>query len=615
MLFNAAIFLLVAGLDVNKNSRVIASQPVVEHQKEAGSGYLPGSPKYEKQEELRKAAGTKSAGVPPVSTTMKCIINLTIQYFLLYTALAVALTYNQINGSAPGLVVKTLQDATATVNFAPMLSVLFLGTRMRALQLSGGDPDKYDLPQPYVKMSMQFCAWAILGQTLMVLVLPLVTRKDEQALHDAGSGNVLESGAQSGGILGKIISATRWILMAMLYGGFTAVCIGAYSMEAPADLWAEGTAPPVSPAVACTMNLSLQFFCVYLAIAAVQTYEQFFGRSAELMKLSGVLQLAANTVNFAPMLCILFIGARMRALQIDPKFGNPQLWAQRCFYLCAYSVMVQLILVFLVPYLLGGRCVKGASEGDITFEVPNPTLFWVLTGLRYFLMLALYGGFTAVIVSVFTIEAEDPADTPPVSPAMLCVMNLTVQFFFVYLLLWVLITVKQLSLDWSMSGRTYDSFFNTAIATMEAAKSTVQFCPMLAVLFIGLRMRALQITDQKGAPQAWAQQGMYLSTYAVMLQVLMVFISPLLFGGAPKTDEFGNITSKPSNPILGYIVVFIRYLGLLCLYGGAVTMVYALFVITPETATGKGSSLIPGVDVPVPPAVGEVPEVPAVAFF
>ena len=33
-----------------------------------------------------------------------------------------------------------------------MLSVLFLGTRMRALQLSGGKPDDHGLPQDWVKM-------------------------------------------------------------------------------------------------------------------------------------------------------------------------------------------------------------------------------------------------------------------------------------------------------------------------------------------------------------------------------------------------------------------------------------------------------------------------------
>ena len=46
------------------------------------------------------------------------------------------------------------------------------------------------------------------------------------------------------------------------------------------------------------------------------------------------------------------------------------------------------------------------------------------------------------------------------------------------------------------------------------------FAPMLAVLFIGLRMRALQITDNRGSPQKWAQQGMFLCTYAILMQVL-----------------------------------------------------------------------------------------------
>merc|ERR1719409_1282997 len=129
----------------------------------------------------------------------------------------------------------------------------------------------------------------------------------------------------------------------------------------------------------------------------------------ETRKLSAVLQLATNTVNFAPMLSILFIGARMRALQIDPKFGNPQAWAQNCFYLCAYSVMAQLLLVILVPYALGGEVRKGESEGDVTFELANPSLYSILSG---------------VIVSVFTIEdLDDPEKTPPIAPAMQCVIN------------------------------------------------------------------------------------------------------------------------------------------------------------------------------------------------
>merc|ERR1719460_1247301 len=113
--------------------------------------------------------------VPPVSTTMQCIINLTIQYFVVYTALAIVRTYNELYKEAP---LKTslsiLQVACTTVNYAPMLSVLFLGTRMRALQLSGGKPDDHGLPQDWVKMCMQACAWSVLVQTVMVVCVPLV---------------------------------------------------------------------------------------------------------------------------------------------------------------------------------------------------------------------------------------------------------------------------------------------------------------------------------------------------------------------------------------------------------------------------------------------------------
>merc|ERR1719389_155475 len=150
-------------------------------------------------------------------------------------------------------------------------------------------------------------------------------------------------------------------------------------------------------------------------------------------------------------------------------------------------------------------------------------------------MLALYGGFTAVIVSVCVIEGKDGAAPPPVSPAMQCVMNLTVQFFFVYLMLWLSVTVKQFT-------SSLNSVLDIAIPTLEAGKATVQFCPMLAILFVGMRMRALQITNQQGAPQGYAQQAMFMSTYAVMIQVLMVLIMPLFTGGAPtKVDEDGNV--------------------------------------------------------------------------
>jgi len=301
--------------------------------------------------------------------------------------------------------------------------------------------------------------------------------------------------------------------------------------------------------------------------------------------------LCQNTVSFAPMLCILFIGARMRALQIDPVNGNPQKWAQNCFYLCAYSVLVQCLLLLLIPLVLDGKLNKGTTEGDVTFTLKNETTYAVLNAVRYACLLALYGGFSAVIYSVCVIKNPN-GPTPMVSPAMQCVMNLTIQFFFVYLMLWLFVTAKQ------FMGKS--DFLDVAIPTLDSARATVQFCPMLSILFVGLRMRALQITQQKGAPQGWAQQGMFLSTYAVMIQVIMVLCLPLFTRGAPKMDADGNVVPEGSG-IMASVLVALRYLAFMCLYGGAITVVTAVFLITPETATGKGA-LIPGVEVPVPPS-------------
>jgi hypothetical protein len=288
------------------------------------------------------------------------------------------------------------------------------------------------------------------------------------------------------------------------------------------------------------------------------------------------------------MLCILFIGARMRALQIDPVNGNPQKWAQACFYLCAYAVLVQVVILLMIPLVLDGKLNKGSTEGDVTFELPNPTMMSILTAARYMVMLALYGGFTAVIVSVCVIEGKDGAAPPPVSPAMQCVMNLTVQFFFVYLMLWVCVTIKQFT-------STGAEVLDIAIPTLDSAKATVQFCPMLSILFVGLRMRALQITNQQGQPQGWAQEAMFLCTYAVMIQVFMVLLLPLFTRSAPVMDADGNVKPQGTG-IMAWVLVALRYLCFTALYGGVVTVIYALFVITVETADGSGKVF--GIDPP-----------------
>merc|ERR1719439_431529 len=124
--------------------------------------------------------------------------------------------------------------------------------------------------------------------------------------------------------------------------------------------------------------------------------------------------------------------------------------------------MLQVLMLLAIPLVLDGSLKPGSTEGDITFELPNPTMMAILTAMRYMVMLALYGGFTAVIYSVMVFEAPPGMKYVPVSPAMQCTMNLTTQFFFVYLVLWILVTLKQFT-----SGM--EGFLNIAIPTMDSA--------------------------------------------------------------------------------------------------------------------------------------------------
>jgi len=540
--------------------------------------------------------------MPKVSPTVLCVINLSLQYFVIYTLLAVFRTANQFTGGQFFGMQKIMEVACSTVTYAPMLSVLFVGTRMRAIQLTQGQTERYHLPQPWVQSAMFICSYAVVCQVILVLIMPVFTGGINSVSVDS-EGNIDTSKMKTGGVGGMVISGIRYVIMAMLYGGFTVVCYGAYTMKGPKEIWGDKQ-PPVAPALECTINLTCQFFAVYLALAIVNTVVELSGPSELLTKLGGLLTLAKYTVNFAPMLSILFIGARMRALQIDPKNGAPQKWAQNCFYACTYSVLVQTLLVIILPFATKCTVEQGASEGDVVFLMENKTIGIVMTVVRYVALLAMYGGFTAVMVSVFVIEHPDgPAKTPPISPAMQCVMNLTVQYFFIYLCLWVCITAQQLL------GSS--DFWDQAIGIFDAGRATVMFAPMLSILFVGTRMRALQLTKATdgtipptAGPQGWAQDGMFLSTWSCLVQVIMALVVPILTGAKPEMDEDGNLkTPEGASKIVGICCDVIKYLCLISMYGGAVTVMYAVYTMTPESLPpyAERGSLIPGAPVPNPP--------------
>merc|ERR1719261_2351661 len=419
---------------------------------------------------------------------MECILNLTLQYIVIYTALGICRTVLDFQGvpHSSSQVHAALKHASETMFYAPMVCMLFVGFRMRVLQLTKGTGN----PPEYVQFAMRSVAYAILANTLVVLVIPVFSASEIE-LEETGEvktkteGNPFESP-----VVAFIFNALRYLIVLGLYAGVGVVVYGLYVFEPPSSVW-EGPVPSVSPAVNCTTILTGTFFMIYFLQAVSRTYSQYVGGNTHVGKFEEVMHRAADTLGMAPMLCALFLAARMRALQMDPLHGHPQKWAQNCFYACSIALVVQACIAVVVPLLL--------------------------------IMLSLYIGAIAVVCSVFTIQHPEGKElTPPLSPTMQCVLNLAFQYFLIYALLWVFITVE----DFTSGALNLEK----AKEAIESAKSTVQFAPMLAVLFIATRMRALQLTDNKGAPQGWVQDGMYLATWSVMIQFMMCLVMPLFTG-------------------------------------------------------------------------------------
>lgn len=192
-----------------------------------------------------------------------------------------------------------------------------------------------------------------------------------------------------------------------------------------------------------------------------------------------------------------------------------------------------------------------------------------------------YYGSVGVMVGIFTFESpKGPEHTIPVSPTVQCVVNLCFQYFFIYLVLNIMKTYAELNTSYRLEESTW-------FAAVDAAKGTVAIAPMLAILFVTTRMYALLITDNKGAPQAWVQDGMYSATWSLGISFIMCLAMGCV--GKVETDEDGNVVNKMQNRTLGLALTCIRYFNMVLLYGGVITVIYGLFVMTPETANGRGS--------------------------
>ena len=79
----------------------------------------------------------------------------------------------------------------------------------------------------------------------------------------------------------------------------------------------------------------------------------------------------------------------------------------------------------------------------------------------------------------------------------------------------------------------------------------------------------------------------------------MCLVVPIFTGQKYQTDSLDGSSSAKDNakisaPIGHWVVTILRYLALIALFAGIVTVITSVFLITPATANGRGSMPLVG---------------------
>jgi hypothetical protein len=191
-----------------------------------------------------------------------------------------------------------------------------------------------------------------------------------------------------------------------------------------------------------------------------------------------------------------------------------------------------------------------------------------------------------VVLGVLTLRAPEGRETPPIPPSLHCVLLLAGQYFMIYLCLFLSQVAASTVFSFGCLDARQRQEIVRSVRTFSLAECTAKLCPMLAILFIGARLRAVQINRQGGSPQCWAQDAMYGAAWALLVQLLVALVVGQLVSAASVDPSLGRSTVyKGVSYVPGRIaLVTVKVLTCAALYGSIILVSASIMVIRPETA-------------------------------
>jgi len=292
-------------------------------------------------------------------------------------------------------------------------------------------------------------------------------------------------------------------------------------------------------------------------------------------------------LHFPIMTCILLVGIELRALQLHLQ---PPIWSVAAMFVVTACLVAQaawasaMAILRLWPQASSdkeGRDLQG-GEGIAPPAFYKP-LGVALTSAWVLVLCSLYAGTAVILTSIFAMEkkplglllppegavssllAEQAPEgaaaravgavVPPVSVAMRCVTVLTVIYFAFYLCFMVCGAMRGNLRKWVQT-------------VFSNVQYSLAFVPMLCVMMIAVRLRAMQLRVRD--PQPWAQIVMVTATSAVIIQAVCNFFIQ---------EDFAELSM--ASKVAYILVLIVRNLAAAVVFGTVAALIAALLLMQP----------------------------------
>jgi len=285
---------------------------------------------------------------------------------------------------------------------------------------------------------------------------------------------------------------------------------------------------------------------VYITFGALLEASRFNTNDSPYTK---VLHLAQHTLSPAPMLAVGYLALELQREARSP----PTPLAEACTFISTAGLLTAAALVLIAQLADEKHAPQPGERPTNAVAMENKAAALCIKFSIPACMAIMFAAYAVLAHQVLS----GPLGPQGISAALSCLILLTLLFFGVYGALFL----RALTAD----GDAWN-------AGLIAARRGVAPAPMVGVVIVAARMRALSL-NPKGGPPGWCMDAMYVATLGVFLS---------LCAAAART-------TKATSDAATYTRHSLTLVAAVCLYGGVLTILGSMFTMQPHTATGTGS--------------------------